>query len=182
MKVVNLLQTSGHSVNAQINKHVGGKSIESYWITGFQKGICGFSFMDPESDKENEKYMVSIAFFNSGIGIYCRNIYSNYLVLIPEKEITTLRIVKETDIICPFAFSPYSLLKKIGVSDHTASKYLMPKEIITEKQANFVIKASDKYFKLNLEKIHPYKLISILKKTNFVHLMAVHIQSPQIII
>ncbi|MBK9734076.1 MAG: hypothetical protein IPO92_03525 [Saprospiraceae bacterium] len=181
MKVVNLHQTSDHFVKAQINKHVGGKSIESYWIAGFQKGIGGFSFMDPESDKENEKYKVSIAFFTSGIGIYCRNLFSNYLVLIPESELTNLHIIKETDIICPFAFSPYTVLKRFGISDHTASKYLMPKEIITEHQASFVIKTSEKFFKLHLEKIHPDKLISILKRTNFVHIMNVDIQSPQII-
>lgn len=154
--------------------------METFWMMRFQKGLGGFSFMDPISQSEEEKFMVSIAIFNQGMGVYCRNMYKNYLVLIPEKMITKLEIHKDKDIIAPYGLSFFSLLKKIGFSDYTASKYLMPKEIVSENKAKLTIRTPEKYLSLDIEKISPDKVISLLKKTKFVTLTEINIAGPQL--
>ena len=146
----------------------------------FQKGLGGFSFTDPISQSEEEKFMVSVAIFNQGMGVYCRNMYKNYLVLIPEKMITKLEIHKDKDIIAPYGLSLFSLLKKIGISDYNASKYLMPKEIVSENKAKLTIRTPEKYLSLDIEKISPDKVISLLKKTKFVTLTEINIAAPQL--
>jgi len=180
MKVIDLTHSSKHKINAEINHFCGGKSVEKFWLTGFQKGLGGFSFTDKQSEGPDEKFMASLAIFNTGLGVYCRNMYKNFLVLIPENIITMMEIKKQRDIIAPYTMSIFSLLKNIGVSDHTASKYLMPKEIITENKPQFIIHTTEKYFTLDIDKISPEKVLSLLKKTKFVDITKVHIESPQI--
>jgi hypothetical protein len=180
MKVIDLTNTSKHKINADIEHLCGGKSIEKFWLTGFQKGLGGFSFTDPQSDSTEEKFMASLAFFNAGLGVYCRNMYKNFLVLIPENIITKIEIKKQQDIISPYRLSPFTLLKIIGVSDHTATKYLMPKEIIQENKPQFIIRTTEKYFSLEIDKISPDRLINMLKKTTFVDITEVKIEPPHI--
>ncbi|HMR89509.1 MAG TPA: hypothetical protein PKD51_15220 [Saprospiraceae bacterium] len=180
MKIVDLTNCSKHKVNAEINKHCGGTSMETFWLMRFQKGLGGFTFMDPLSNNEDEKFMVSLAIFNQGIGVYCRNMYKNYLILIPENNITKLEVQKHKDIISPFGFSLFKMLKKIGISDYTASKYLMPKEIVIENKAQFTIRTPEKYLSLDIDKVSPEKVISLLKKTKFISLTEINIESPQI--
>lgn len=180
MKIIDLTSTSKHKVTSEINKYCGGSSIESFWLMRFQKGLGGFSFLDPLSNKEEEKFMVSIAIYSSGIGVYCRNIYKNYLVLIPEQNITKLEIQKQRDIIAPYGMSIFSLLKKVGFSDYYASKYLMPKEIVMENKAKLTIRTPDKFFALDIEKISPEKVIALLKKTKFISITEINIESPKL--
>lgn len=180
MKVIDLTHSSKHKINAEIDHFCGGKSIEKFWLTGFQKGLGGFSFTDPQSDVADEKFMASLAFYNSGLGVYCRNMYKNFLVLIPEKTITRMEIKKKQDIISPYSLSLFTLLKNIGVSDHTASKYLMPKEIIVESKPQFTIRTTDKYLSLEIDKISPDTLIKLLKKTKFVAMTDIHLEPPHI--
>ena len=180
LKIVDLTYSSKHKVNAEINKHCGGNSLETYWIMRFQKGLGGFSFLDPISMNEDEKFMVSIAIYNEGIGVYCRNMYKNYLILIPENSIIKLEIQKQRDIIAPYGLSIFSLLKKVGVSDYQASKYLMPKEIVIENKAKLTIRTPEKFLSLDIERISPEKVISLLKKTKFVSITEVNIESPHL--
>ncbi len=180
MKVIDLTNTSKHKINADIDHLCGGKSIEKFWFTGFQKGLGGFSFTDPQSSSEEEKFMASLALFNAGLGVYCRNLYKNFLVLIPETTITKIEIKKHRDIISPYRLSPFTLLKNLGVSDHTATKYLMPKEIIRENKPQFIIRTQEKYFSLDIDKISPDRLINLLKKTKFVNITEVDIEPPHI--
>ena len=180
MKVIDLTHSSKHKINAEINHFCGGKSIEKFWLTGLQKGLGGFSFTDPQSDGADEKFMASLAFFNEGLGVYCRNMYKNFLVLIPEKTITRMEIKKQQDIISPYSLSLFTLLKNMGVSDHTASKYLMPKEIIQENKPQFIIRTPEKYFSLEIDKISPDRLINLLKKTKFVAMTDIQLEPPHI--
>ena len=66
------------------------------------------------------------------------------------------------------------------MSDHTATKYLMPKEIIRENKPQFIIRTQDKYFLLDIDKISPDRLINLLKKTKFVNITEVDIEPPHI--
>lgn len=181
MKVIDLIVKSKHHVNAEINKICGGKSLETFWITGFQKGIGGLTFTDPAYDDEDKKFMVALAMFKSGVGIYCRNMYANNLILIPENEIIKLAIKKNEDVVKPFRLSPFLLIKKLGFSEHTASKYLIPKEIIKESKASLFIHTDEKFIQLDLEKISPADLVSLIKKTKFVHLLQIDISPIQIL-
>ena len=106
--------------------------------------------------------------------------YKNYLILIPESNITKLEVQKQKDIIAPYSLSLFSLLKKVGASDYTASKYLMPKEIIMENKAKLTIRMPEKYISLDIDKISPEKVISLLKKTKFISLTEINIESPQL--
>jgi hypothetical protein len=180
MKVIDLTHSSKHKINAEIDHFCGGKSIEKFWLAGFQKGLGGFSFTDPQSDVAEEKFMSSLAFYNAGIGIYCRNMYKNFLVLIPENIIIRMEIIKQQDIISPYRLSLFTLLKNIGVSDHTACKYLMPKEIIMESKPQFTIHTTDKYLSLEIDKISPDTLIKLLKKTKFAAMTDIQLESPHI--
>jgi hypothetical protein len=180
VKIIDLTNCSKHKVNAEINKHCGGISVDTFWIMRFQKGLGGLTFKDPLSESDDEKFMVSLAVFNQGIGVYCRNMYKNYLILIPESNITKLEVQKQKDIIAPYSLSLFSLLKKVGASDYTASKYLMPKEIIMENKAKLTIRMPEKYISLDIDKISPEKVISLLKKTKFISLTEINIESPQL--
>ena len=180
LKIVDLIHSSKHKVNAEINKHCGGSSVETFFLMKFQKGLGGFSFTDPISTNEDEKFMVSIAIYTQGIGVYCRNMYKNYLILIPEKNITKLEIQKQRDIIAPYRFSIFSLLKKVGISDYHASKFLIPKEIVLENKAKLTIRTPEKFLSLDIEKISPEKVISLLKKTKFISITEVNLESPQL--
>ena len=181
MKVLDLSQTSKYKVTSEINHHCGGKSISKIWLASFEKGLGGFAFTDKHEDGFEEKFMSSIAFYNQGIGVYCRNTRKNYLILIPASMIEELEIFKDTDTISPLKFSFYSFLKKMGSSDHTASKYLMPKEIIKEHPPMFHIRTSDKIIHLQIEKINPERLISLIKNTNFADITSVNLFPPIII-
>lgn len=180
MKVLDLTHSSKHKIDAEIEHFCGGKSIDKFWLTGFQKGLGGLSFSDPQSDGADEKFMATLAFYNAGLGVYCRNMYKNFLVLIPENIITKIEIKKQQDIISPYSFSLFTLLKNVGVSDHTASKYLMPKEIIQENKPKFIIRTTEKYFSLEIDKISPDRLIKLLKKTKFVAMTDIQLEAPQI--
>ena len=94
--------------------------------------------------------------------------------------ITKLEVQKQKDIIAPYSLSLFSLLKKVGASDYTASKYLMPKEIIMENKAKLTIRMPEKYISLDIDKISPEKVISLLKKTKFISLTEINIESPQL--
>lgn len=180
LKIIDLTIHSRHKVDAEIKHYCGGKSLDKYWFSAFQKGLGGFSFTDKIGDAVEEKFMVSVAIFTAGLGVYCRNMHKNYLVLIPESTIKRLEIQKQKDIIKPYRFSLFSILKKIGLSDHTASRYLMPKEIIIEHKPAFIIRTNDTFFSLEIDKISPHRVVNLIKKTKFVGITDIRIETPEI--
>ena len=56
----------------------------------------------------------------------------------------------------------------------------MPKEIIMENKAKLTIRMPEKYISLDIDKISPEKVISLLKKTKFISLTEINIESPQL--
>ncbi len=180
LKIIDLTIHSRHKVEAEIKHYCGGKSFDKYWFSTFQKGLGGFSFTDKHGDGVEEKFMVSVAIFTAGLGVYCRNMRNNYLVLIPESTIKRMEIIKQKDTIKPYRFSFYSILKKVGLSDHTASRYLMPKEIIKEHKPALIIRTHDTFFSLEINKISPLRVVSLIKKTKFAEITDIRIETPEI--
>jgi len=120
----------------------------------------GLIFRDAGAN--NQPYSAILATFQDGMGIYCRNVYSNYLVLVPASEIQTIEIQKTADIIQPKKFSLYSLLKKAGLKHHQIFGYLMPNEWVKTEPGVCTIHTPDSYFSLELVKCAPESLVGYL--------------------
>lgn len=180
MKVIDLTRASKHKKNQSIKEYCGGLTLETRWLMRFEKGISGFTFTDPEIPDTSQKYVATMAFYKEGLGIYCRNMFANYLILIHQDDIRSIEIEKRHDIIRPTTFSFYKILRYLGASEFTSSKYLMPKEIIEEHKAKFILRCTEKYITLELDKLPYHKLISVFKKSTFVDKLNVNVQSVKI--
>lgn len=178
MKVVDLTKISKTKLNHEIQQICGGLSIENRWMNGVGKGLGGFSFKDPQSVNDDDVFSCNLAFYTNGLGIYFRNSFANYLVLIPQAEIVSLDIAKKGDKIKPTRFSPYQVLIKMGIDSSVAAGYLMPKEIIEEHPASFKIRLDDTFFLFELRSLSLSKLKKTLAKTKLANLVQYDIAPP----
>lgn len=160
MKILDLKRTPSFKIKREISAHCGGERPVTRFSDRFKKGIGGFIFRDEGAG--NQPYSSILAIYQDGIGIYCRNVYSNYLVLVPASDIHTIEIQKKADIIQPKAFSLYSILKKTGLKHHQISGYLMPNEWKQQQMAVCTIHTPDTYFSLELVKRAPESLVRYL--------------------
>lgn len=152
MKIVDLRKTSKYVLENEINRICGGKDRYKKWLMHLEKGITGLSFVDPIQPSEEYHFKTSIVFYNAGLGLYCRNMYQSYVVLIHADEISALTIHEDASIIAPKKFSFYSLLRKFNVKESKARRYLMPREIILDRSPHVKIRTKDKFFELTIEK------------------------------
>ncbi len=171
MKVINLTNTSKIKVDNDIKTICGGITAKERWINRFAHGVGGFAFRDPSQPEDEYVFKTNLAFYVDGLGIYCRNHYANYVVLIPKKEFELIEIVKETTRIKPTALSIYKLLVKLGMDPIYAENYLTPSEIIDENHPYLMIKTPDTFFKLDMPGISVGKLVKIFKQSNLAHLV-----------
>ncbi|MBK8625335.1 MAG: hypothetical protein IPN86_07165 [Saprospiraceae bacterium] len=182
MKIIDLTKTSKLKLRNEVERICGGQSIEDQWISGPGRGLGGFAFKDNllADDQNKNLFNCNLAFYKNGLGIYFRNGFSNYLVLIHEDEISSIELEKNSDIIKPYKYSLYSLLIKIGINPSKAAEYLMPKEIVKENIAYCIIRLPETHFDLELLSISIDKLKNRLSKTKFVHLLKLNLLPPRI--
>lgn len=167
MKVIDLLITNKYKVRREIQTLCGGQSPEYKLLNGYNRGLGGFIFTDHHSDEESMRYKATIAFYDKGLGIYCRNIYRNFLTLIPEEELQSIHVYKYPDIIKPARYSLYKWLVQRGKPSYKAEQYLMPIEIIEEHLPQAILTASDKEISLSLEFVGIDKMKKIFHKTKY---------------
>lgn len=165
MKVLDLTITSAIKRKTLIRDICGGQSERNKAVSGFGKGISGFTFLDKLDDGREEIYQSNLEFYNAGIGIYNRNIYSNFLLLIAIDEIKDVHIHKAADFIVPKSWSIYSLLRRLGVNGKTAEKMLMPIEIIEAHVPTVTFHLKEEYVTLNMDNISIEKFEKLLKKS-----------------
>jgi len=163
VKTIDLKRTPSFKVKQTITTHCGGERPITRFSDRFKKGMGGFIFRD--AGAQNQPYRAILAIYQNGIGIYCRNIYSNYQVLIPTPDIHTIEIRKNTDIIQPKRFSLYALLRKSGLKHHQVSGYLMPSEWKQYEQAICTIHTPETFFSLELDKCTPESLITYFQNS-----------------
>ncbi|MBK6499231.1 MAG: hypothetical protein IPG00_14155 [Saprospiraceae bacterium] len=181
MKIVNLTVAGGYKPETEIARFFGKDSLPNGATSFRKKGIGGLTFWDPQDEDRKHKFKCIMVAFPDGLGVYCRNHRANYLVLIHKRELKSIDFVKEQDTIKPYAWSLYSLMMKAGVSYHTASKYLMPVEIIHHDSAKCILHTEETFLTFELDKAHPDKLISFLKEHHFQDILNNKILSPKII-
>ncbi len=145
----------------------------------FANGVGGFAFRDPSQPEDEYVFKTNLAFYVDGLGIYCRNHYANYVVLIPKKEFELIEIVKETTKIKSSRLSLYKLLVKMGMEPIYAENYLTPSEIIDENHPYLMIKTFDTFFKLDMPGISVRKLENIFKKSNLSDMVKLKISSAK---
>jgi len=180
LKVIDLKVTSRLKVENDIRQLCGGHPDEGKWAFLKEKGLSGLSFTDHQLKTEKAQFKSILALYKNGLGIYCRNIYSNKLVLLPETDVKSIEIIKNKDVLRPFKYSLFSIMNKIGISYETASKYLMPVEIVAQHPIQCIIRTENTYFTLNLEKLHSNTLIKTLNNTNFAEILAIKTEGPSI--
>lgn len=180
MKIIDLHITHKYKVKKDIEKICGGQSQEYKLLNGFNKGLGGFIFIDQHSSNDSMMYKATIAFYDKGLGLYCRNFYKNFLTLIPENELTAIHIFKYPDIIRPARFSLYSWLLKSGRPHEMAEQYLMPIEILEEHIPQTVIQAGNQEIFLSMDHIGIRKMKNIFGKTKYRDFLSWDI-SPSII-
>ncbi len=181
MKTLDLTKLSKYHVEREIRTVCGGYINEKKWLSGFNIGIGGLMFTDTKGSNTPEKYKVVLANYKNGIGLYFRNVHSNYLVLIAKDKIRKIEIIKEKDVIKPMKLSIFNLLLKVGFPSEKAVGYLAPNEIISENPAFCIIKTEDYFIQLQLEKTSPQKLVSTLKKSDFNEFVHENINKPEIL-
>lgn len=178
MKVIDLTKISKSKIKSEIDLICGGQSLEDKWLSGLGRGLGGFIFTDPQILDEQNSFKCNLAFYKEGMGIYFRNIYSNYLVLIHEDEIAAIEIRKLGDTIMPYKYSFYSLLVKAGFDPIQSSVYLMPKEIKEEFPAQCILRLRDVFFTFQLENISIIKLKNTFLKSRYAKYLTVDVSSP----
>jgi len=167
MKVIDLLITNKYKVRKEIQTLCGGHSPEYKVLNGFSKGLGGFVFHDHHSGDDIIRYKATIAFFDRGMGLYCRNMYKNFLTLIPEDELKNIHVYKYPDIVQPAKYSVYKWMVSRGKPSHIAEKYLMPIEIVEEHVPQAIIKLPTSEINLTLEDVSIDKMRNIFGKTKY---------------
>ncbi len=167
MKVIDLLITNKYKVRKDIDVICGGQSPEYKVLNGFSKGLGGFVFTDHHSGNEMMRYKATIAFFDKGMGLYCRNMYKNFLTLIPEEELQNIHVYKYPDIVRPAKYSLYKWMVARGRPSYIAEKYLMPIEIIEEHLPQTIIKLPTTEINLTMEDVSIDKMKKILGRTKY---------------
>mgnify|MGYP007060843076 CR=1 FL=1 len=181
MKIVNLANAGRNKTETEIARFFGEDFGQNQSVTRKSNGFGGLTFWDPQDEDRKHKFKCIMVAFPDGLGVYCRNHRANYLVLIHKRELKSIDFVKEQDTIKPYAWSLYSLMTKAGISYHTASKYLMPVEIIHHDFAKCILRTEETFLTFELDKAHPDKLISFLKEHHFQDILNNKILSPKII-
>jgi hypothetical protein len=181
LKVIDLTKTSKLKLRNEIEIICGGQSIEDKWLSGPGRGLGGLTFIDPEISDGPSAYSCSLAFYYQGLGIYFRNSFANYHILIHEDEIVQIDIHKPSDKIKPFTFSLYRILSKLGMNPLNASQYLMPKEILEEYPASCTIRLQDTYFYFTVSNVNILKFKNTLSRTKFAPFLEINIKEPQVI-
>lgn len=171
MKVIDLLITHKYKVKRDILSICGGQSPEYKLLNGFNKGLGGFIFKDHHSGDEAMTYKATIAFYDKGLGLYCRNFYKNYLTLIPESELNAIHVFKYPDIIRPARYSFYNWMIKRGRPSQLAEQYLMPVEILEEHIPQAIIKAGDLEISLSMDDVSVDKMKKIFGRTKYRNLL-----------
>lgn len=166
MKVINLTHTSKIKVDNDIKLICGGITAKERWINRFAHGVGGFAFRDPSQPEDEYVYKTNLAFYAKGLGIYCRNHYANYVILIPENEIDIIEIVKESSRLKSVSLSLYKFLVRLGMNPINAENYLTQAEIIEENLPHLMINTPETFFKLDMVGISVTKLASLFKKSN----------------
>lgn len=180
MKVIDLKVTSRVKVENDIRQLCGGHPDDGKWAFLKEKGLSGLSFTDHQLKTEKAQFKSILALYKYGLGIYCRNIYSNKLVLLPSSDIKSIEIIKNKDVLQPLKYSLFSIMNRIGISYETASRYLMPVEIVDQHPVQCIIRTDNTYFTLTLEKLHSYTLIKTLNNTTFTEILAIKTERPSI--
>jgi hypothetical protein len=181
LKVINLTHTSKIKVDNDIKLICGGITAKERWINRFAHGVGGFAFRDPSQPEDEYVFKTNLAFYVDGLGIFCRNHYANYVVLIPKQEFELIEIVKETTRINPTTLSMYKLLVKLGMDPIYAENYLTPVEIIDENLPYLMIKTPDTFFKLDMPGISVRKLENIFKKSNLADKLMLKISPVKVV-
>lgn len=178
LKVVNL-KLKSNTPSQDIVQYLGQPIKASFRKGGFKNGISGFTFIDPQNCEAKNKFKCHLVVYEKGLGIYFRNFGSNYLIIIQKEEIKSIAVLKNSDVIKPYAFSLFSLLKNLGLHYENASKYLMPAEIIEEYKANFQIRLEETYFNFELEKITTEELVSFFEFNMYKDILRINVLSPK---
>ena len=178
MKILDLSGLSSSTVTREIHKVLGHSTLASKGSGPVAKVFSALSFTDV--DDHNTSYKVSASIYDNGLGLYFRNLTANRLVLIPSGEISGLSITREAEEVSPARWSLFKLLRAAGIAEDTASKYLMPVEIISEHPAFFTIVTPETLFKLTVEKSRLTRLHEILRKTPYSQIVEYNVKPLKI--
>jgi hypothetical protein len=145
-----------------------------------KRSVAGFYFNDVV-DGSKIQYRVIIEEFPRGMALYCRNRYHNFLLLIPYDELQCLYVNKEADIIAPFSYSWYSILRRLGFSYWISKSFLLENEII--KSNNLVVKfitKDEKILKIYSDKNNISKAEYFFTLISPAHILECNIETFQI--
>jgi hypothetical protein len=182
MHIIDLSKNSHAHADRLIRDYCGGKSIENKWTHLFNKGVGGLRYIDPASQNNEQSYKANISFYKNGIGVYFRNFRSNKLILFSTKEINKLELIHGVETIRPLRYSPFSLLNAMGYSYKSSSRWLLPKEIINERQIKFYIITDDHYFEFDYVKFSYDGFIDELRKAGFGEILKIQVFPPNVVL
>ncbi len=180
MRTLDLTATSPNTIRRAIAETCGHKIPHGPLTQWLGKGIGGLTFTDPADTQSEHPYKVNMAFFTAGMGIYFRNHFANRLVLLHSDELRKIEVIRQQDVIRPYTFSIYSLLRKSGMAHDNAAPYLMPKEIVSHHDPLCTVYIPDSFIHLHLTGIKPQKLIKAMHNAGLSEKVHASLPSPKI--
>lgn len=124
MYTIDLNKIKGPGLNKLLSERVG---LQRKLIN--KMSVSGFHFIDEVQGKKIQ-YRVILEEFPNGLGLYCRNRYHNFLLLIQYNDLAVLSVVKKADVISPLKYSWYSILRNLGFTYWKSKRFLLERELI----------------------------------------------------
>jgi hypothetical protein len=142
MITIDLLNTNKYRKKEILSSTVGRDKKMSPWLSWQSRGLSGFWFED-RVHGQIIRYDVILEKFPDGIGVYCRSIHYNFLVLIPYKEIRKIDVRKESDVLRNMPHSWFKPLLKLGFSYEKARHFILENERISFSPLEISIETTD---------------------------------------
>jgi hypothetical protein len=180
MRTLDLTATSPNTIRRAIAETCGHKIPNGPLTQWLGKGIGGLTFTDPADTNSEHPYKANMAFFTAGMGIYFRNRFANRLILLHSDEVRNIEVTRQQEVICPFPFSVYSLLRKSGMTHDKAAPYLMPKEIISHHDSVCTVFIPESFITLHMTETQPQKLLKAMHLAGLSEKIKTNLPSPKI--
>lgn len=171
MKIFNLTQYAAIKADKYISSHCGGRYKRKEALNFGGIGIGKLRYIDGIDTINNletqERFRANLETLKSGLGIYVRSLTYNYLIAIPQRDILSISITKEADIIKEAAFSWTRKLINLGISYPYARVMLLENEIVKTHEINLDIVTTENIMRFVVKRLDPTKTIKYFEEGPF---------------
>lgn len=162
MEILDLNRLNGIKVDQIINSKMGGRFGLREKVN-IVRGVGGLLFQDDQSETR-DRYKSNLEVFKLGIGIYCRNIIKNYLIIIPFDQLKEISIVKPADMLVLNGISFFSIARRLGLNYWQSKVFLLESEIIEDNKLKINFVSDKQTLTLELKRINAMPVIRFFEQ------------------